>query len=116
MTKVLLKGLQTPTISLSRNPDREKFLQTRERVRKPFKVGEILLSLGVKHQQHDLTDSTPKPSLHDEANKSMLANDVEDIKHQVAIIPGSLASITPVIAEIENVYYTYNGKAVENMS
>ena len=46
----------------------------------------------------------------------MLAHDVEDAKHQVARITGSLASITPVIAEIKNAFDNYNDQAAENMS
>ena len=81
-----------------------------------LKVGETPLSLRVKRQQHGLNDSAPKPSLHDEASKTTLAEDVEDIKHQLARISGSLASLTPVIAEIKNAYDNYNDQAVENMS
>ena len=83
---------------------------------RPFKAGETPSSLRVKRQQHGLSDSAPKPSLHDEASKTTLAEDVDDIKHQLARITGSLASLTPVIAEIKNAYDNYNDQAAENMS
>ena len=80
------------------------------------KVGEAPSSLKEKRQQHGLNGLVPKPGLHDEADRTTLADDVEDIKHQVARIIGSLANITPVIAEIKNAYDTYNDEAVAHMS
>ena len=81
-----------------------------------FKAGETPSSLKDKRQQHGLNGSAPKPGLHDEANRTTLAGDVEDIKHQLARITGSLASITPVIAEIKIAYDNYNDQAAANMS
>ena len=69
-----------------------------------------------KRQQHGLNGSAPTPSLHDEANKTTLADDVEDIKHQLSRITGLLASNTPAIAEIKNAYQNYDDQATENMS
>jgi len=68
---------------------------------RPFKAGEILSSLRVKGQHHGLRDSVREPSLHHEVSKTTLAEDAEDTKHQLARITGSLASLTPVIAEIK---------------
>ena len=80
-----------------------------------FQAGETPSSLKDKRQQLGLNGSTPKPGLHDEANRTTLADNVEDIK-QLARITGSLASITPVIAEIKNAYDNYNDQAAANMS
>lgn len=51
----------------------------------------------------------------DLAPKTTLANDVEDIKKQLAGITGSLATIAPVINEIKTAYDNYNQAVDEEL-
>ena len=54
----------------------EKISRKGKGLERPFKAGETPSSLRVKRQQHGLSDSSPKPSVHDGASKTTLAEDV----------------------------------------